>query len=183
MNLFLTCIHLIIEFIESNQGTDDVSSPSKSLKVADKSVMLKTPKHPPQKILFESRHPLQQSQSQLKDTGLFLSPATEKFHTSIDKATKLSEVVYNSRTLKEVQKNIIQSIDYILNHDLVSEHPAAASFVGTSERNMQGIEDKFNKVVLSSFGANVGKDNEVCFPSYKNKKKKQVEKLYKGIAG
>jgi hypothetical protein len=29
----------------------------------------------------------------------------------------------------------------------------------------------------------IGKDNEVCFPSYKNKKKTQVEKQYKGIAG
>ncbi len=27
------------------------------------------------------------------------------------------------------------------------------------------------------------KYNEVCFPSYKNKKKMQVEKQYKGIAG
>jgi hypothetical protein len=38
-------------------------------------------------------------------------------------------------------------------------------------------------VVLSIFGSNIGKDDEVCFPSYKNKKKKQVEKQYKDIAG
>ena len=92
-------------------------------------------------------------------------------------------MVYNSRTLKEVQKNIIQSINHILNHDLVCEHPAAANFVGTVERNMQEIKEEFNKVVLSICGSNIGKDNEVCFPSYKNKKKMQVEKQYKGIAG
>ena len=57
-------------------------------------------------------------------------------------------MVYNSQTLKEVQKNIIQSIDHILNHDLVCEHPAAANFVGNVERNMQEIKEKFNKVVL-----------------------------------
>jgi hypothetical protein len=51
------------------------------------------------------------------------------------------------------------------------------------ERNMQEIKEEFNNVVLSVFGSNIGKDNEVCFPSYKNKKKKQVEKRYKGIAG
>ncbi len=55
--------------------------------------------------------------------------------------------------------------------------------VGTVERNMQEIKEEFNKVVLSICGSNIGKDNEVCFPSYKNKKKMQVEKQYKGNAG
>jgi hypothetical protein len=32
-----------------------------------------------------------------------------------------------------VQKNIIDAIDHILNHDLVCEHPAAANFVGMVE--------------------------------------------------
>jgi hypothetical protein len=71
----------------------------------------------------------------------------------------LAEVVYNSQTLKEVQKNIIQSINHILNHDLVCEHPAAANFVGTVERNMQEMKEEFNKVVLSTCGSNIGKDN------------------------
>jgi hypothetical protein len=30
------------------------------------------------------------------------------------------------------------------------------------ERNMQKIKEEFNKVVLSIFGTNIGKDNEVC---------------------
>ncbi len=144
---------------------------------------METPQKPTKKILFETPDPLHQSLSQLKDTGLFLFPATEKFHESIEKATKLSEVVYNSRKLKEVRKNIIQSIDHILNHNLVCEHPAAANFVGMVEQNMQKTKEEFNKVVLSISGSNIGKDNEVCFPSYKNKKKTQVEKRYKVIAG
>jgi hypothetical protein len=82
-----------------------------------------------------------------------------------------------------VQKNIVQSINQILNHDLVCKHPKAAYFVGMVEKNMQEIEEEFNKVVLSIFRSNIGKDSEVCFPSYKNKKKTQVEKRYKGIAG
>jgi hypothetical protein len=80
-------------------------------------------------------------------------------------------------------KNIIESINNILNHDLVCKNPAATNFVGMAERNMQEIKEEFNKVVLSIFGSNIGKDNKVCFPSYKNKKMKQVEKQYKGIAG
>ncbi len=39
-----------------------------------------------------------------KDTGLFLSPATKTFQESIEKATKLTEAVHNSRTLKEVMQ-------------------------------------------------------------------------------
>ncbi len=126
---------------------------------------------------------MHQSLSQFKDTALFLSSATQKIHDSIEKATKLSEVVYNTQKLKEVQKNIIDSFDHILNHDLVCEHPAEANCVGVVEMNMQEIKEDFNKVVLSIFGSNIGKDNEVCFLSYKNKKKKQADKQYKGIAG
>ncbi len=74
-------------------------------------------------------------------------------------------------------------MDHILNHDLVCEDPDAATFVGTIERSMQEIKEEFNKVVLSIIGSNIGKDDEVCFPSYKNKKKKQVETWLKGIAG
>ncbi len=74
-------------------------------------------------------------------------------------------------------------MDHILNHDLAWENPGAATFVGTIERSMQEIKEEFNKVVLSIIGSNIGKDNEVCFPSYKNKKKKQVVKWFKGIAG
>jgi hypothetical protein len=75
-----------------------------------------------------------------------------------------------------MQKNIIHSINHILNHNLVCQHPAAANFVGMVKRNMQEIKEEFNKVVLSIFGTNIGKGNQVCFPSYKNKKKTQVEK-------
>ncbi len=74
-------------------------------------------------------------------------------------------------------------MDNILSHNLVCENPAAATFVGTIERSMQEIKEEFNKVVLSIIRPNIGKDNEACFLSYKNMKKKQAEKQYKGIAG
>jgi hypothetical protein len=75
-----------------------------------------------------------------------------------------------------VQKNNIDSIDHILNHDLVCENPAAAKFVAEIERKMQAIKEEFNKEVLSILGPNIGKDTELCFLSYKNEKKKQVDK-------
>jgi hypothetical protein len=49
---------------------------------------------------------------------------------------------------------------------------------------MQAIKEDFNKEVLSIIGLKIGKDNELCFQSYKNNnKKKKVDKQYKGIAG
>ncbi len=83
-----------------------------------------------------------------------------------------------------MQKIIIKSIDHIINHDLVCENPAAAKFVAEVKRKMQAIKEDFNKEVISSIGSKIGKDNKLCFQSYKNKnKKKQVDKQYKGIAG
>jgi hypothetical protein len=154
---FFTSIHFILDFAENIQETNDVSSKSNSLNVTDTNVVLETPQKDPKKT-FQKSHTLQESQSQLKDTGLFISPATENFHKSIDKATKLSAVVYNSETMTEVQTNIIQSMDNILNHNLVCENPAAATFVGTIERSVQEIKEEFNKVVLSIIGSNIGKD-------------------------
>ncbi len=40
--------------------------------------MLETPQKDTKRTVFQKSHPLQKSQSRLKDTGLFLSPATEK---------------------------------------------------------------------------------------------------------
>jgi hypothetical protein len=79
-------------------------------------------------------------------------------------------------------KKIFESIDHILNHDLVCENQAAAKFVAEVERKMQAIKEEFSKEVLSILGSNIGKDNELCFLSYKNKKKKHVYKQYKSIA-
>jgi hypothetical protein len=61
-------------------------------------------------------------------------------------------VVYNTWKWKEVQKNIIESINHILNHNLACEIPAAANFVGVVKRNTQEIKEEFNKVVLQFLG-------------------------------
>jgi hypothetical protein len=49
MILLFICIHFIHEFVENIQETNDVSSQSKSLNVADKYVVLETPQKDPQK--------------------------------------------------------------------------------------------------------------------------------------
>ena len=121
--------------------------------------------------------------SRLKDSYRFLSPATKSLHESIEKASKESEFKYNARQLKEARKNIIDTVDHILNNGLVQEFPSAAKYVAEIKRKMQEIKEDFTKEVISIVGSKIGKDNELCFPSFKNKTTKQVQKRHKGISG
>ena len=70
-----------------------------------------------------------------------------------------------------------------MNNDLVQEFPSAAKYVAEMERKMQEIKEDFTKEVISLVGSRIGKDNELCFPSFKNKTTKQVQKRHKGISG
>jgi hypothetical protein len=53
ISLFIS-IHLLHEFVENIQETNDVSSHSKSLNVADKNVVLETPQKDPKKICLKT---------------------------------------------------------------------------------------------------------------------------------
>ncbi len=70
-------------------------------------------------------------------------------HNSIEKASKDTQVVYTTNRLREARKNIIVSVDHILQHDLVRENPLMAEFVSHMEREMQHIKECFNTTVLS----------------------------------
>ena len=74
-------------------------------------------------------------------------------------------------------------MDHILSNDFVQEYPSAAKYVAEIERKMQQIKEDFTKAVISIVGSTIGKDNELCFPSFKNKTTKQVQKRHKGISG
>ena len=67
-------------------------------------------------------------------------------------------------------------MDHILSNDFVQEYPSAAKYVAEIERKMQQIKEDFTKEVISIVGSKIGKDNELCFPSFKNKTTKQVQK-------
>ncbi len=45
------------------------------------------------------------------------------------KSKKQTEFKYNACQLKEARKNIIETVDHILNNDLIQEYPAAAKYV------------------------------------------------------
>jgi hypothetical protein len=93
-------------FITNREQMMSVIIP-KIMMVAENNVILDTPQKPKTTFQFETPDTSHQSLRQFKDTFLFLSPATQKFHDSIEKATKLSEVVNNTRTLREVQKILL----------------------------------------------------------------------------
>jgi hypothetical protein len=48
------------------------------------------------------------------------------------------------------------------------------------ERGMQNIKEHFNTKMMSILGSKNGCDNELCYPSFKNKKQMVIDKRFKG---
>ncbi len=149
---------------------------------ANKSILHSPPK-PTLLFPLESPDIVRTEINRYKDNPLYLSPTTHRLHDSIKKASISTQPVYNTKWLREARKNIIQSVDHILNHNLVRENPLAAKFVSDMDREVQNIKDWFNTKILSILGSRNGQDNELCFPSFNNKKMSVVEKRFKGYAG
>jgi hypothetical protein len=136
------------------------------------------------KQLFEYETPSKPRSNELlrfKNTQTFLSPTTTELHRSIEKAASFAKVIYNTNELKAARKNILQSVDHILNHDLVMENPKAAAFVAELERKVQEIKEDFTKTIHSITGTMNGNDGELTFPSFQSRKRKLVEKRFKGL--
>ena len=72
----------------------------------------------------------------------------------------------------------METVDHILNNDLVQEYCAAANYVAEIKQKMQEIKEDFTKEVISIVGFKIGKNNELCFSSFKNKTTKQVQKRH-----
>ncbi len=102
---------------------------------------------------------------------------------SIEKAASSVKVVYNTHELKAARKNILQSVDHILSHELVMENPLAAEFVAELERKVQEIKEEFTKNVHSISGKMQGNDGELTFPAFQRTKRKHVDKQFKGLSG
>ncbi len=117
-----------------------------------------------------------------KDNSLYLSPTTKILHDSLEKTSIKSQRLYTTKSLRETRKNIIQSIDHILSHDLVWKDPLAARFVSEMERDRQDIKERFNTQILSLLGSRTGQNKELCFPSFNNKRRKVADKRFKGYA-
>jgi hypothetical protein len=135
--------------------------------------------------MFEYETPLKPSNDLLifKNTQTFLSPTTKEFQKSIDKAASSAKVIYNRNELKAARKNILQSVDHILGHDLVQENPQAAAFVAELERKVQEIKEEFTKSIYSITGTMHGNEGELMFPAFQSRKRKNVDKRFKGLSG
>jgi hypothetical protein len=148
---------------------------------ANNAILLTTPK---QAQLFpsESSKIVRTEINRYKDNSLFLSPTTIKLHNSLERASIKSQPLYTTKSLRETRKNINQSIDHIINHDLVWEDSLTARFISEMEREMQNIKEMFNTQILSLLGSRTSQNKELCFPSFNNKKRKVVDKRFKGYA-
>jgi hypothetical protein len=146
---------------------------------AKNAILLSTPKQA-QLFPLETSKIVKTKINRSKDNSLFLSPTTKKMHAGLDKASIKRQPLYTTKSLRETRKNNIQSIDHILNHDLVQEDPLAARFVSEMEREIQDVKERFNTHILSLLGSRTGQNKELCFPSFNNKKRKVVDKRFKG---
>ena len=63
------------------------------------------------------------------------------------------------------------------------EDPRAAAFMTELDRKVQELKEEFTKSILSIWGSQHGKDGELTFPSFENKKRKYIDKRFKGISG
>ncbi len=90
---------------------------------------------------------------QCQENSLFLSPTTKKLHNSIDKASNSTQTLHTTNSLREARKNIIASVDHILQHDFIRENLIAAEFVSTLEKEVQNIKEHFNKKIMSIMGS------------------------------
>jgi hypothetical protein len=117
------------------------------------------------------------------DTHKYLSPSTKELHNSIEKAKEKSSIVYTATNLRLVRKNIIESIDHILNHDLVLVNPKIAQYVNDLERKIHSIKEDFTKDIMSIVGQHIGNENEVTYASFDNKEKETLHKRFKGYGG
>ncbi len=100
--------------------------------------------------------------------SLFLLPTTQKLHDSIEKASIDTQPLYTTQSLREARKNIIASVDHILQHDLVRENLFVAEFLSTMEKEMQNIKERLNAKMMLILGSKNGQDDELCYPSFKN---------------
>jgi hypothetical protein len=65
----------------------------------------------------------------------------------------------------------------------VMEDPRAAAFVTELDRKVQELKEQFTKSILSIRGSRHGKNGELTFPSFENKKRKYIDERFKGISG
>ena len=138
-----------------------------------------------QKKLFDYETPTKEVNELLrfKDKHTFLSPTTKELQRSIEKAACSTKMIYNSNDLILTRKNILHDVDHILKHDLVKENTQAAAFVYELEKKVQAIKEEFTKTVHSIIGTLNGNDDELTFPAFQSRKRKKVDKRYKGLSG
>jgi hypothetical protein len=82
-----------------------------------------------------------------QENSLFLSPTSKKLHNSIEKASNSTQTLYTTNSLREARKNIVASVDHILQHDFIQENPIAVEFVSTLEKEVQNIKEHFSKKI------------------------------------
>jgi hypothetical protein len=82
-------------------------------------VTLQTPQKSKHMSLGEETVCVEMEMRRCQGNSLFLSLTTQKLHNSIEKASKDTQTLHATKSLREARKNIFALVDHILQHDLV----------------------------------------------------------------
>ncbi len=82
-------------------------------------VTMRTPQQSKQMSLGNEHVCVETEMRPCQENSLFLSPTTKKLHHSIEKASNSTQTLYTTNNLRDSRKNIIASVDHILQHDFV----------------------------------------------------------------
>jgi hypothetical protein len=82
-------------------------------------VTMRTPQQSKQISLGNEHVCVETEMRRCQEKSLFLSPTMKKLHNSIEKVSNLTQTLYTTNSLREARKNIIASVDHILQHDFV----------------------------------------------------------------
>ncbi len=82
-------------------------------------VTLQTPQKSKRMSLGKETECVETEMRRCQGNSLFLLPTTRKLHDSIEKSSKDTQPLYTTKRLREARKNIIESVDHILQYDLV----------------------------------------------------------------
>lgn len=119
-----------------------------------------------------------------KDQSLYLTPTTRVFQQDLKFAAESVPEIYDDKHIKIIRKNVIDSIDHIFQHSLVSEKPSIGKFVTVLSRSVSNVLDLFNRAVFEELGSTfVGKDDELVYAAQSRKKTKHEHRRHKGFGG
>jgi hypothetical protein len=128
--------------------------------------------------------PLKNGVFSSNDQTLYLTPTTRVFQQNLKNAAESNPEIYDQKRLQTIRKNLIESMDHIFQHALVSENERIGKFVTVLSRSVNNVLDLFHRAVFEECGNTfIGRDDELVYPATSRKRTKHEHRRNKGFGG